>query len=221
MTAVAWAWAWLLILVVGVFLVIRVLKDVNNLSEGVVPPVGEFDRRYALNPWLAYLHILPGVVYLLGAPFQLSARFRSHDYRRHARLGRVLLVAGGVTGVFAIAVGIVMPYGRIVEATATVVFGGYFLLALYLAYSAIRSGDVAVHRRWMIRAFAIGVGVGMIRIVVGVGEAFGIGIASTFGAAFWIAFTLMAVLAEIYLRLRPDPPAGAGSIERRGVSMPR
>jgi hypothetical protein len=57
----------------------------------------------------------------------------------------------------------------------------------------------------MIRAFAVGVGVGMIRIVIGVGEAFGIGIADSFGAAFWIAFVLLATFGEVWLKLRPDP----------------
>jgi hypothetical protein len=46
----------------------------------------------------------------------------------------------------------------------------------------------------------------MIRIVVGIGEAFGIGIEQSFGAAFWIGFTIMAILAEVWLRLRPYPP---------------
>jgi uncharacterized membrane protein YozB (DUF420 family) len=90
--------------------------------------------------------------------------------------------------------------------SATLVFGLYFLAALVLAYRAIRSGRVSIHRRFMIRAFAVGVGVGMIRIVVGIGEAFGIGIEQSFGAAFWIAFVVLAFLAEVWLRLRPDPP---------------
>jgi uncharacterized membrane protein len=207
LTAAAWVLVWFLIIVVLVFLVIRVVSDVGNLSTGVVPPEGDFNRRYALNPGLAYLRIVPGLIYLLGAPFQFSQRFRSQNYRRHRRLGLVLLTSGAVTGVFAISVGVVMPFGRFAEATATVLFGGYFLIALYLAFAAIRSGDVAMHRRWMIRAFAIGVGVGVIRIVVGVGEAFGIGIASSFGAAFWIAFSVMAFLGEVWLRLRPNPPS--------------
>jgi hypothetical protein len=118
----------------------------------------------------------------------------------------VLIPAGLITAVFAIVVGLVMPFGLLAEASATMVFGSYFLLALGLAYRAVRSGDISTHRRWMIRAFAVGVGVGMIRIVIGVGEAFGIGIADSFGAAFWIAFVLLATLGEVWLRLRPEPP---------------
>lgn len=119
-------------------------------------------------------------------------------------MGRVVLAAGLASGVMAIVVGVVMPFGGFTETSASTVFGIYFVVALVLAYRAIRSGRVAHHRRWMIRAFALGVGVGLIRIVIGVGEALGIGIADSFGAAFWIAFVVMAAVAEIWLWLRPD-----------------
>ncbi|HEX9847123.1 MAG TPA: DUF2306 domain-containing protein [Acidimicrobiia bacterium] len=201
----AWAATWSLISVVMVFVVIRVTNDVANLSSGVVPPEGEFDRRYALNPVLAYLHIVPGVVYLLGAPAQLTSRIRARNIALHRRIGGIVLPAGVVTAVFAIAVGIVMPFGGLVETSATIAFGLYFLVCLTLAYRAIKVIDVSRHRRWMIRAFAIGVGVGMIRIIVGFGEAFGVGISRSFGLAFWLAFALLTVAAEAWLRLRPAP----------------
>lgn len=200
-----WTAASFLIITVVVFLVIRVVTDVSNLSEGVMPAEGEFDRRYAENPVLAYLHIVPGAVYLLGAPFQLSRRFRSANFGRHRMVGRVVLGAGLLTGSMAILVGIAMPFGGLAETSASTVFGVYFLTSLVLAYRAIRSGRDSDHRHWMIRAFALGVGVGLIRIVIGVGEAFGIGIADSFGAAFWIAFVIMTAMAELWLRWRPNP----------------
>lgn len=206
LTLAGGAFSLALIVVVTVFLVIRVTSDIGDISAGRIPPDGDFDRRYVINPWPAYLHIVPGTVYLLGAPFQLSARLRRNHLEGHRRLGRVLILAGLVTGVFAMVIGLFMPFGLLAEASATVVFGLYFLAALVMAYRAIRSHDVFTHRRWMIRAFAVGVGVGMIRIVIGVGEAFGIGIEDSFGAAFWIAFVTLAVLAEVWLALRPHPP---------------
>lgn len=202
----AWTGVWLLVVVVFVFVVIRIGNDLSHLSAGTVPEEGSFDRRYVLNPWPAYLHIVPGSIYLLGALLQFSARFRRRHLTVHRRMGKVVLAAGLVTGVLAIVVGIVMPFGRLAEASATMVFGLYFLASLLLAFRAIRSLDVFTHRRWMTRAFAIGAGVGLIRIVVGLGETFGVGIEDSFGAAFWIAFALMAVMAETWLWLRPSPP---------------
>jgi len=201
---IGWAGVWFLIITVVAFIAIRLMSDISNLAAGTLPAEGEFDRRYAQNPVLAYLHILPGAVYLLGAPFQVSRRFRTASFERHRRVGKVVLTAGLVTGAMAIVVGVVMPFGGFAETSASTVFGVYFVVTLVLAYRAIRSGRVNDHRRWMIRAFALGVGVGLIRVVIGVGEAFGIGIADSFGAAFWIAFVTMTVAAEIWLRIRPD-----------------
>ena len=201
-----WATAWMLISVVLVFLVIRVVNDVETLSTGNLPAEGEFDRRYALNPALAYAHIIPGAVYLIGAPLQLSRRIRSRSLGFHRAWGKVVLVAGIITAVFAIAVGIVMPFGGFAETSASVVFGTYFLVALVLAYRAIRRGEVTTHRCWMIRAFALGVAVGLIRIIVGVFEGVGtLGFSEAFGLSFWLAFLIMTLAAEIWLRLRPHP----------------
>ena len=44
------------------------------------------------------------------------------------------------------------------------VFGLWFLTCLVLAVRAIRRDDIVHHRRWMIRAFAIGIGIGTVRI---------------------------------------------------------
>lgn len=194
-----------MISVVVVFAVIRVTNDVGNLASGVAPAVDDFDRRYFDNPVIAYAHIIPGVVYLLGAPLQLSSSIRHSNIRLHRTLGKIVLPAGLATGFMAIVVGIVMPFGKAVEAWATIVFGFWFMAALVIAYRAIRAARVPVHRRWMLRAFAVGVGVGMIRIVVGIGTSFGIPIEDSFGVAFWIAFALLALTAELWLRLRPEP----------------
>lgn len=110
-----------------------------------------------------------------------------------------------MAGVFALLLGILMPFGGAVEGFAAGVFGSYFLVSLALAYRAIRAHEVPVHRRWMIRAFAVGLGVGMIRVWIILFQAFGFTLAESFGLSFRIAFSLHALAAEIWLRLRPAP----------------
>lgn len=200
----AWAVVFFLIAVVLLFAVIRVTIDSENLATGVVPEEGEFDRRYALNPVLAYAHIIPGVVYLVLAPFQISRRFRNRHLDLHRRMGRFLVPTGIVAGVFGIIFGFFFSFGGVAEASASVVFGTYFVLAFTLAYRYIRVGDTVRHRRWMIRAFAIGLGVGTIRLWVGLFQATGLlGEVESFGLAFWLAWTMHVVAAEIWLRWRP------------------
>jgi hypothetical protein len=205
-----------LIVTVLVFLVRRLAVDLPNIASGTVPEPGEFDRRYAQHPLLAYLHITAGVVYLVGAPVQLSRRVRTRHLVLHRRMGRVVLTAGVITGAFAIVAGTVFPFGGLLEASATVLFGAYFLAALLVAFVAIRSRDPVRHRRWMIRAFAVALGVGAQRVWLGVFEALGLmsfeedlGLMSFelgFAIAFWLGFVITVLIAEAYLARFPTPP---------------
>ena len=58
----------------------------------------------------------------------------------------------------------------------------------------------------MIRAFAIGIGIGTIRIWLALLPIVGVGEASSFGPAFWISFPLHVVAGELWLRAFPNPP---------------
>ena len=153
----------------------------------------------------------PGVLYLLGAPLQLSERFRTKHYTLHRRLGRVLVTAAMISVILAIVFGIRFPWGGTPEAMATAVFGSWFLVCLLLAVRAIRHDEVINHRRWMIRAFAVGIAVGSIRIwlglLFGTGALFGIGVLdfhNSFAAAFWIGLSFHVLAGEWWIRTTPD-----------------
>ena len=206
------AWWWMLALLVAVVLGsfgVRLAVDMPNVVAGTVPGPDAFEQRYALHPLAAYAHIVPGVVYLLGAPLQLSHRFRSRHMAVHRRLGRAVLAAGLIAGVAAIVVGVWFPYGGTLEAGAAVAFGAWFVVALVLAYRAVRRRDVARHRRFMIRAFAVGLAVGTARVWIGIFQSVGVLAIQHntgrpwFGVAFWLALVIHAVVAEAYLAARP------------------
>ena len=195
------------------FAIIRVTNDWPHILDGTVPD-DDFAQRYVAHPWLGYLHIAPGVVYLLGAPLQLSRRFRTKHYTVHRRLGRVLLSGALLSGVLALVFGLLHSWGGALEACAALVFGAWFVTCLVLAFRAIRRDDVLHHRRWMIRAFAVGIGIGTIRIWIGIFTPIAISRnggtedltlpdASTFGLAFWLAFTMHVALGEWWLRRTP------------------
>lgn len=201
-----------LLVVVLVFAAVRVVVDWPSILAGAVPD-DDFAVRYVEHPARAYLHIVPGVLYLLGALLQLSRRFRTRHYDVHRRLGRVVLTCGLLSGVFALLFGVPFAWGGSLQAAATVVFGSWFLACLVLALQAIRRDDVPQHRRWMIRAFAVGIGIGTIRLWVGVFEgveqAVSRGTApmtpdeTMFAIAFWLGFGLHVAFGEWWLRRTP------------------
>jgi hypothetical protein len=91
------------------------------------------------------------------------------------------------------------------------VFGGYFAVARVTALLAVTA---ARHRRWMIRAFAVGLGAGSIRIWIGVSQALGVlSSPQGFGVAFWLGFVTHALAAESYLTRRP----GVGGARSSGA----
>lgn len=184
---------------------LRIATDAPFLLTGTDPEPEDFEARYVSHPWLAYVHMTPGVLYLLGAPLQLSERFRTKHYTAHRRLGRVLVTAALISISLALIFGLRFPWGGTPEALATAVFGCWFLACLLLAVRAIRRGEVPTHRRWMIRAFAVGLGVGTIRIWIGI--LLGTGLLDfhdSFAAAFWIGLSLHVLAAEWWIRTTPD-----------------
>jgi len=103
---------------------VRIATDAPFLASGTLPEPEDFESRYVAHPWLAYLHMTPGVIYLLGAPLQLSERFRTKHYTVHRRLGRILVSAALLSGALALVFGLRFAWGGTVEAMATASIGG-------------------------------------------------------------------------------------------------
>jgi hypothetical protein len=113
-----------------------------------------------------------------------------------------------IVGVTALAMSFAMPaIGGVNQAAATTLFGTLFLFSLGKAYLHIRRREVALHREWMIRAYAIGLAVTTIRPIVGIffatSRLTGLTPHEFFGTAFWIGFTIQLIVAESWIRTHP------------------
>ena len=163
-----------------------------------------FDDRLAAHPRLTLLHILPGAVFLLLAPVQFASRVRRRYARLHRWSGRFLLVTAVGASLSAFYFGLRMPYGGPAEAAAIALFGGLFLVALGLAFRAIRRGDVERHREWMLRAFAIALGIATARIVMPVLDLAltpaGLPPPGVFSLSIWTGWTGTLIVAELWIR---------------------
>ena len=200
----AWTMVVVLASVVLVFAGTRLVTDVPYIASGTTPHPLSFEYRYAAYPWLAYAHIAPGIVFLLLAPIQLWRGFRDRHATWHRRIGRIAIVAGFLSGICAVVFGLFLSYGGALQASAAVLFGIWFITALAIAYRAIRQREVRHHRRWMIRAYAVALGVGTIRLWIGLLTELGVlPLRDAFGVAFWLAFVMHTAAAELWLRRRP------------------
>ncbi|MEV1073722.1 DUF2306 domain-containing protein [Micromonospora parva] len=141
---------------------IPMLAGAGRLTElGTGPQVTPENARFVADPLPVVLHIVGAVVYTILGAFQFVPRLRRQ--RWHRRAGRVL-VPCGLTVAFSgmwMAVGYDLPaHDNDVLAGVRLVFGSVMAGAILLGLAAVLRRDIDRHRRWMVRAYAIGLGAG-------------------------------------------------------------
>lgn len=200
---------------IGVAIAVRrIVHLVPVLVGGYHPPAAtsnpraaqfaSFDDLFARYPVLTLIHIVPGLLFMLLGPLQFSSTIRAHHFRWHRVSGRIFVFCGLVIGISALAMSFGMPaIGGFNQAVATTVFATFFLFALCKAFWHIRRREIALHRQWMIRAFAVGLAVATIRPIIGIFFATRRFSHLTpyefFGTAFWLGFVLQLIAAEAWI----------------------
>ncbi len=137
----------------------------NILPSGALEGAKEYNQGFENQPFSTVLHIIPGTLFLIFGAFQFSPKIRARKLAYHRWSGRVLIVLALTTGIFGLYLGIEFRFTGAAANSAVTVFGAFFLFAILRAWFAIRRFDIARHREWMIRAYAIAIGIAVIRIV--------------------------------------------------------
>jgi len=190
---------------IGVVVAIRRMMHLfGTAASGVAPEMAALDSGFAAHPVLTMVHILPGLLFVVLGPLQFVQTIRRRAPRVHRWIGRVVVASGIVIGGTALVMSPQMAIGGANETAATLLFGVLFLFALLKGFFAIRARRIAQHREWMIRAFAIGLAVAAVRPIVGIFFATRklthLTPQEFFGIAFWLGFTIMAILAEAWIK---------------------
>jgi uncharacterized membrane protein len=174
----------------------------------ILDPMSPIARHYASATWFLPVHALFGILALGLAAFQFSNRLRARYLRMHRILGYTYVTSVFISAPFAVVVALKIPKPvSVVAANCTQSLG--WIVCTAIALYCVRSGNIALHRRWMIRSYpfamvftvgrAVSAFVPAIRLNPGAGE-----------AVFWIAIVLAAFLPSIFL----DWPA----MRSRGVA---
>jgi uncharacterized membrane protein len=176
-----------------------------------------FDRRYAENPVIARLHVIPGALFLIFGALQFSDRFRRRHLRFHRWAGRILIVlALGGVAFSAFYFSFLMPFAGPAETVAFIPFGGFFVIAIVRAFIAIRRRDIETHRAWMTRAYALAVGVSVVRLVAlfldPLLTIYAVAPGMIFVVSVWVGFSATVAATEVWLR------RGIGEIGHRRLA---
>lgn len=170
---------WRLAVVLGVLAAIPLIAGALRLLQLVGgPALMPDDPRFDAFPVALVVHIVGSAVFALVGAGQFVPRLRRRGW--HRRAGRVVAVAGLL--VVGSALWLTLFY-ETKPGTGDLLFGlrlafaSAMAAALVLGLTAIRRRDMAGHRAWMMRAYAIGLGAGTQVFTEGFGAAiFGTGV---------------------------------------------
>jgi uncharacterized membrane protein len=143
-----------------------------------------------------YAHVFGALVALALGPFEFSGRLRTARLGLHRWLGRLYLGAGVLIGGLA---GLYLAFHAFGGPVARIGFGCLALAWLYAgarAYAAARAGAIDVHRRWMVRSFALTFAAVTLRIYLPASVVSGIDFEFAYPAIAWLCWVPNLLVAE-------------------------
>lgn len=130
------------------------------------------NARFVASPIPIMGHIVGATVFLVLGAFQFVPKLRRRKWHKIA--GRIALPCGLIGALSALWMTIFYPLppadGTLLN-ILRLVFGTGMVVALVLAFLAIRQKNVRAHRAWMMRGYAIGLGAGSQAVIYGIGAA--------------------------------------------------
>lgn len=185
------AFALLLLLALGIGL--HALRYALDGMPGA-PPL----PNLLLQPGLLMTHALAGGLSLLLGPWQFIARLRARRPGLHRGIGWAYVLCVGVGGITGLALAPQSMGGPVAHA-------GFGLLALaWLGSTALAlrhaiAGQHALHRRWMLRSFALTAAGISLRLQLGVATLAGVPVPEVYTAIAWSCWLPQLLLLELCL----------------------
>lgn len=128
------------------------------------------NARFVAAPFPVILHILGASLFSILGALQFSSGLRQRSPTWHRVSGRTVVASGIFVALSGLWLTVMYPippelqggllYGVRVFVSAAM------LLSIYCAVAAVTRRDIATHRAWMIRAYALGQGAGMQVVVL-------------------------------------------------------
>jgi uncharacterized membrane protein len=166
----------------------------------VLDPTSPIARHLAPAKWYLLVHAFFAAIAMAVAAFQFSNRLRARYLRLHRTLGYVYVTSVFISAPLAIVVAVkVADSFSVAAANCMQAFGwvGTTFIALY----CVRHGNVALHRRWMIRSYPFAMVFTAVRTVRVAAPVNRLGPTGGEGV-FWLAVALAAFLPSIFLDWR-------------------
>lgn len=152
-----------------------------------------------------YAHVFGAVFAMALGPLQFARRLRARRPELHRWTGRLYLGAGVLVGGLSGLVLAVNAYGGAAGRAGFTALALAWLFTGLRAFLAIRAGDVAAHRRWMVRNFALTLAAVTLRLLIPAAMIAGAPFAPAYAAIAWLCWVPNLLAAEL-LFVRPRVP---------------
>jgi uncharacterized membrane protein len=165
---------WVPFALVALVLVPAIAGSLRLVELAGGPHLMPANPRISASPVPVVVHIVCAVVYAIVGAFQFSAALRRRRPGWHRVAGRVVVVLGLAVAFSALWMTQFYPRQPGTGELAYVFrlgFGSTMAASIILGFTAIRRGDVARHRAWMTRAYALALGAGTQVFTQGIGTA--------------------------------------------------
>lgn len=154
----------------------------------------------ARHPVAEALHRLGGALYLLLGVAQFTPSIRARRPALHRIAGRVFVALSVVAGASGAYMALAFGYEP-GERAPSVLFGAFVAGAALMGVYEIRRGRVRAHRAWMIRSFAVGLGIATIRVLAVIAlHTTAWTTRQLITPLFWIGWTCTLLAAEWFVR---------------------
>jgi uncharacterized membrane protein YozB (DUF420 family) len=192
--------AWGLILAVAAAFVGKYVFHyyLNYNQEGFKEGAPNYwEMRY----WLV-LHITGGMLALLSGPWQFWAGLRRRYLRLHRWTGRLFLVGVVAGSVGAIQMAVSTTFGW-AWAVALLVLAAAWLTTAGISWYAILKRNVAVHKDWMMRAYAVTFAFVTFRLLNDYGPTSHVRpVGDRMVTYLWLSWVVPLMVIEVVLQLR-------------------
>ena len=181
-----------------------------TIFQGIVlniAPADPIEWLYINNPVPILLHLVPMVVFCVLGPWQLTPAARRRFPKFHRMTGRVYVVAALSVGLSGLYMNVAFPSeeGGLGRDVAVFLFGIIFVFGLLKGVLAARDRKIAVHRAWMIRVYAIGIGATTQRLLIlPVFLTTGTASDHTIAAGIWAGWIINLLIAEWIIRRKTN-----------------
>ena len=199
------AWGTMAFLCIAVALYAAFAYGFLPLGAAVHPDMRE---GFTAQPVGVYLHVFGALFALALGPFQFLPRLRARHLNLHRWMGRMYLGVGVLVGGLA---GLYLAQFAHGGLPAKLGFGALAVAWLATgerAFHYAHHGDVARHRRWMIRNYALAFAAVMLRLYLPLAVVSGVDFALAYAVIAWACWVPNLLFAEWLLRASPaSPPA--------------